>query len=348
MRDLLHDDAFSVASLTQLINDLTFQPGRISQMGLFETERINTTVALIERQDGLLRIVSPTPRGGPGVTLPKTGRNIRPLLVPHFEINDAVNADEVQNVRAAGTEDQLETVLTKVAQRQQIHADSMAVTEEHARMGAIKGIVTYAPREDGIPSEPQLNLYNEFGVTKPDVILFDFGGTATDGALLRLAQSITRQIGNALGGAVFQRVHAFVGDEFFDSLLTSKEVRESYKGTPQARVLRDGKVEAGSSWGMFEFGGIIFENYRGQVGTAAFIEPDEARFFPVGAPGVFRSIYAPADYAETVNTPGERLYTKQWTTPNGKRIELETQMNALQLCTRPEVLIEGRLVPIEP
>ncbi len=341
--DIFNDDAFSVVSLTQTINDIPFRPGRIGQMGLFEADRISTTVAMIESQGGLLRIVSPTPRGGPGVTLPKEGRNIRPLLVPHFEINDAINADEVQNVRAFGTESELETVQTKVAQRQRLHADSMALTEEHARMGAIKGVVTYAPAENGTVVPP-LNLYTEFGVTKPATVQFNFGTTATDGALLKLTQGIKRQIGDALGGAGFDHIHAFVGDNFFDGLLTSKEVRETYKNTSQASFLRDSYIDASRlSWGVFEFGGIVFENYRGKVGTEAFVATDEARFFPVGTPGLFRTVYAPADYVETVNTLGERLYTNQWTAPNRKRIELETQMNALQYCSRPPALIEGRI-----
>jgi len=29
-------------------------------------------------------------------------------------------------------------------------------------------------------------------------------------------------------------------------------------------------------------------------------------------PGLFRTVYAPADYIETVNTQGQRLYGKQY------------------------------------
>ena len=341
--DIFNNDAFSVVSLTQTINRLAFKPGRIGELGLFSADRISTTMAMIESQAGLLKIVAPSPRGGVGVTLPKGQRNLRPLLVPHFEILDAVNADEVQNVRAFGSETELETVQGKVAQRQQLHVDSFAVTEEHARMGAIKGVVTYAPLEDGTASQAPLNLYTEFGVTKPPVVQFDLDA-ASDGSLLRLTQQIKRQVGDKLAGAGFNHIHAFVGDEFFDGLLTSAEVRASYEGTTEAAFLRDSYINADQlSWGAFVYGGVIFENYRGSVGTEAFIEDDEARFFPVGVPGLFKTVYAPADYIETVNTLGERLYTKQWPSPNGKRIELESQMNALQYCSRPEVLIEGRI-----
>ncbi len=64
--------------------------------------------------------------------------------------------------------------------------------------------------------------------------------------------------------------------------------------------------------------------------------------FPIGVPGLFRTVYAPADYIETVNTQGQRLYGKQWEMQNGKGVNLEFQMNALQYCTRPRVLIPAK------
>ena len=53
------------------------------------------------------------------------------------------------------------------------------------------------------------------------------------------------------------------------------------------------------------------------------------------------SHFGPADYTETVNTIGLPRYAKQYPMPNGKGINLEVQMNAISLCTRPEVLRQG-------
>lgn len=349
--NIFENDAFSVVQLTQSINRIRFKAGRIGQMGLFGVDRISTTVAMVEVMDnGLLRIVGPTPRGGPGNTLPKGGRDLVALPVPHFEINDAINADEVQNIRAFGSESELETVVAKVNQRQALHVDSFALTEEYNRLGAITGQIVYQKASDGKLYLAPLNLFTTFGIAQPASIAFDL--EATDGTLLEQTQSVIRRMGDTLGGGMFSRVHAFVGDQFFDKLLKSPEVRESYKGTSQAEWLRAQKVTHGSdgaSWGVFEYGGIVFENYRGGTykNTAGedvtFIPTDEARFFPVGVPGLFQTVYAPADYIETVNTLGERLYTKQWESPNGKRRELESQMNTLQYCSNPGVLIRGTI-----
>lgn len=352
MANIFADDAFSAIELTQAINKIKWKAGRIGQMGLFEVDRISTTVAMVEARENILRIIGPTPRGGPGNSMPNSSREAIPLIVPHFEINDAVNADEVQNTRAFGTGDQLETVSGKVIEKLARHVDSFALTEEQTRMGAITGQVIYQQASDGVLYQEPLDLFSMFGIVQPADATFDM--TAADGTLRKQAQSVIRRIGNVMGAASFDHVHAFVGDDFYDALLMSPEVRDSFKGTSDADWLRGQKVKHGgdgASWGVFEFGGIVWENYRGGTFKStsgedvSFIETDEARLFPVGAQGLFKTVYAPADYIETVNTPGERLYTKQWPTPNGKRSEMESQMNALQYCSRPETLIRGTIEP---
>lgn len=338
MLDIFNNDAFSVTNLTDAINELKYKPGRIGEMGLFSATGVDTTTIAIEKQGDILTLVAPTPRGAPGTTVGKERRTIRNLSVPHFEINDAIYAEEVQGVRAFGTEQQLEAVMTKVAQRQALHVASLAVTEEHARMGAITGIITYA---DG----STLNLYNEFGVTPPSEVDFDLdNANPTDGALRKKCADVVRGIAAQLGGIPFDGVHAFVGDNFFDDLLKHKEVRETYKGWSEAQILRDSYIATNRpSWGVFEFGGIVFENYRGAtINGKTFIGSDKAYIFPVGVPGLFRTAYAPADYIETVNTIGQRLYAKQYEMPNGKGINLDTQMNALQYCTRPNALVPAK------
>lgn len=337
MLDVFKSNAFSVVSLTDAINKIKFVPGRLGQMGLFTTTGITTTTVAIEQKDGILVLVPPTPRGGPGTTIDKSKRSLLDIRVPHFEINDAVMAEEVQGVRAFGEESAVETVMGKVAERGQVHSQSHAATEEYARIGAVKGIVTYA---DG----STLNLFTTFGVSQETEIDFDLhtDGSAT-GAFRKKAAAAIRLIGNEMGGLPWRGVHALCGDAFYDMLIGNKEVRETYLNWNAAQELRAPYVTPGNqSWGAFEFGGILWENYRGKVGDTDFIHTDKCHLFPLAAPGLFRTYYAPADYNETVNTMGRRLYQKQYPMPNDKGIHLDTQMNALHICTRPKVLLVGR------
>lgn len=335
MLDIFNDAAFSTTSLTDAINDLKYKPGRISAMGLFAAESVDTTSIAIEKKGDILLIVPPTPRGGPGVTLDKEKRDLRSLIIPHFEINDAIMAEEVQNIRQFGKVQALETVMAKVAQRQVTHVTSHTVTEEVARLGAVQGIITYS---DG----SKLNLFREFEVSQEAEITFDLGG-AVDGALRETCTKVTRKIEDILDGIPFDGIHAFCGDNFFDALLKNKEVRDTYKGWDEAKILREAYVgPRAKNSRIFEFGGIVWENYRGAKNSPTAIDPDKVAIFPVGVPGLFKTVYAPADYVDTVNTMGQRLYMQQYVMQNKKGIHLDSQTNALQYCTRPKTLLKGK------
>lgn len=338
MLDIFKDDAFSVVELTGTINKLQFVPGRLSQMGIFTERGVRTTSVAIEEKGGILALVAPSARGGPGSTLDKAKRKIRSIAVPHFEINDAVMAEEVQGVRAFGSENELETVMGKVAERLADHTVSFAATQELARVGAYKGVVTYA---DG----SELDLFDAFGVNPHAEVDFDLDNANPESGVLRKkCAGAVRDIAKALDGVPYSGVHSICGDDFFDWLLAHPEVVESYRGTPMAEVLRQGYVLTNGQkiYGAFEFGGIVWENYRGTVGGASFVNKDKCHLAPMGAPGLFVSYYAPADYMETVNTLGQRLYAKQYDMPNGKGVSLDSQMNNLELCTRPNALIQGK------
>lgn len=337
MLDMFNSNAFGVVTLTDAISKVKFVPGRISQLGLFAVSSVATTSIAIEEKDGVLTLVAPTPRGAPGQTLLKPKRALRSLPIPHFEINDAIMAEELQGVRAFGSESQVEQLVAKVTERLAIHSQSMAATEEHARIGAVKGIVTYANGDS-------TDLFAEFGVTQDAEIDFDLDAASpAAGALRKLCAAVVRQLAGTLEGLPFQGVHAFCGDAFFDDLIAHSEVRQTYLNSTAAAELRSGYVAPGGlSYGAFEFGGIVWENYRGKVGATDFIDTNKCHIFPVGVPGLFRTYYGPGDWNDTVNTMGRRLYTRQKVMESDKGVNLDTQMNALHLCTRPKALIKGK------
>lgn len=338
MLDIFNNNAFSTTRLTQAINELTYAPGRVGELGLFDEESVDVTTIAVEKKGDILVLVPPTPRGGPGITLDKEKRDLRPLIIPHFEINDAIYAEEVQGVRAFGQERALETVVGKVSNRLVTHVRSHAVTEEFSRMGAITGIVTYA-------DSSTLDLFSEFGVTAETEIDFDLdNATPAEGVLRKKCAAVVRQVSDILGGIPFNGLHALVGDNFFDDLLAHKEVRETFKGWSEAQILRDGYIGPNrSSYGIFEFGGIVWENYRGAtISGKTFIDSNKCQIFPTGVAGLFKSVRAPADYEDTVNTMGERMYARQYAMPNGKGRHLDSQTNSLHYCSRPKTLIKGK------
>lgn len=341
MLDIFNSDAFSVTSLTDAISEKVVRPGRLGELGLFSTTSVTTLTIALERIGDTIQLVAPSPRGAPGEVRDMPKRSIENLSIPHFQRDWSVVADEVQGVRAYGSETQIATVQGLVAQKIAMNIADLDLTDEYSRIGAIQGIVTY---KDG----QTLNLFTKFGVSQPSETDFDLDAASPDDGILRKrCVAKIRETRKALGGTPFDYLHAFVGDNFFDDLLQHPEVRETYKGWSEAQILRESYIGKNrSSNPMFEFGGIVWENY-GAIddsgdGALMGINTDSAKFVPMGVPGLFRTYYAPADYEETVNTLGQRLYAKQWPMANGKGRHGETQTNVLHIATRPGCLTRAK------
>ncbi|WP_395661514.1 major capsid protein [Aestuariivirga sp.] len=213
-----------------------------------------------------------------------------------------------------------------------------ARTEEFHRLNIVK-----TGRLLDTDNSVLFDYYTEFGETPAAEIDFDLDNASpAEGVLRKKCAGIIRQMASILDGIPFTNVMAICGDTFFDDLIAHKEVRDTYKGYADAASLRGAYVSAGVNGfhGSFDFGGITWANYKG--GGTIGIDTNKCHLFPTGVPGLFRTVYGPADYIETVNTPGQRLYAKQWEMMNGKGVNLEFQMNALHYCTRPRVLIPGK------
>lgn len=339
--DVFRQNAFSVTSMTDAINKIPFTPGRAGQLIEWNERGVNTLSIMIEEKNGVLSILNPTPRGGPGAAIDKQKRTARLLAIPHYQRDDAVYADEVQGVREFGQEQSTMTVQSLINSRMSEHVRDLDLTLEYQRVGAVKGIILNG---DG---STLYNLFTEFGVVQETEVDFDLDAASpVAGALRKVCATTTRKVADNLGGSPFYGVHAICGDAFFDDLMAHTEVRASYTNTDMAKVLRDGYVYPNNEqkvYGAFEFGGIVWENYRGiYSGTSKIVDTDKCHIFPMGAPGLFRTVYGPADYVETVNTIGLPRYAKQYAMQSGKGVELEMQMNALSYCTRPKTLIKGK------
>ena len=326
---------FDVFTLTDAVNKVKYVPGRLSSLGLFRETGVTTPSVNLDYKDGVLTVVRPTPRGGPGVTVARGARSLVNLAVPHFEINDSVMAEETQGVRAFGSENTAETVASVVTEKLGTHAQSMAATQEYSRVGTVKGIITY---EDGT----QLNLFEQLRISPLPLAALDLAAD-TKGALRAALETAIIAMTDSLDGVSMTGIGAICGKGFYSKLTAHQDAADTYKNWQAAEVLRQGFVQptGGEIYGAFRFNEIVWEAYRGRIGGTPFVADEEAYLSPLGVPGLFRTYYAPADYTETVNTLGRRLYSKQYDMPNGKGVHLDTQMNALEICTRPGALLKA-------
>src|SRR5918996_6230111 len=134
--DIFSSSAFSMVALTDAINKMPYVPGRMGQLGLFREQGVSTTSVMIEEREGSLNLVETTARGAPAVQNTTNKRKARSLVVPHIALEDTILADEVQNVRAFGSESMLEGVQAGGKQRLSQKAAQMGAKLGHFPIGA--------------------------------------------------------------------------------------------------------------------------------------------------------------------------------------------------------------------
>lgn len=317
-------DAFTMVSLTAAVNKMPHKPARIGQLGLFREDGITTTTVVIEEHEGTLALIESTPRGGPAKTLAVDKRKARSFLVPHFAKESLVLPDQVQNVRAFGSENATEGVQAVINKRLAKLRAEHEVTLEYMRMGAIKGQII-----DGDGSTVLFNLFTEFGVSQ-QVHEIDLNNSSAH--IREDCVEIQRLSENELGAEVVTSYRAFCGDEFFDRFIEHDAVKETLK-YQEGKTLREDLRKG------FVFGGITWENYRGNVGGTAFIPDGDAYVVPEGT-SIFQTSFAPADTMEAVNTVGLPIYAMIAVDPEfGRWAKVHTQSNPLTMCTRPRAVI---------
>lgn len=328
MLNVFDSDAFSMVNLTAAINKLPYSPMKLGSMNLFRPKPITTTTAVVEEQHGKLYLLPTEARGTMPTFDSSRTRQARSFRVPHIPANDVVMADDVQGVRAFGSETQLQTVSQLVNEKQEALRQSHEVTWEYHRVGAVKGTILDADGTSVI-----YNLFTEFGLTQSEVE-FDFTDADLDIKLLALL--IERLIETALGGTVFTGIYAVCGNDFFDNFISHNTVATAFERWQENSFARQGIQRYD-----FEYAGITWTNYRGSIGAVDFVDSEEAHFFPLGVPDLFQQIMAPANFEETVNTMGKPIYSKMEKMRFGLGQEIHTQSNPLFICNRPQCLIKG-------
>lgn len=476
--DIFRKDTFNLVSLTAAINKLPYKPTRIGDLGLFVEKGINTTMAVIEERDGKLGLLTQRARGVMTQVNTIGLRKARAYAVPHVPINENVMADQVQNLRAFGSSDQMEPIAVAINERLQSMKDWIDTTREYYRIGSLQGILY-----DGDATTVLYNWFNEFGISQTTINV-DFtsfnpftapaaptvadggaggnlsagvykykvtfqtsngetqGGAEATTASLSVSHKVTltnipigptgtlyrnlyrtiaggaagtevfltqisdntttsytdniadaslgtntvptisnisnaglpynavmdmksvstqiiRSVEDALGVTLYRKIRVLCGNTFWDNFINHPSVVHAYE-----RYLAAGDTGTGGSFfrqqqrqqlnrqgdnvvpGGFEFAGIVWENYRGHIGSTYFIPAKQAIAFPEGTPDLFIEHLAPAPFVETVNTIGLPYYAKQEPIRFNTGIELHAESNPLPICTRPGALIS--LVQTKP
>ena len=332
MLDIFRNDAFSLTSLTDAFIKAPYKPARIGALGLFRSRGVSTTSVIIEEKDGQLSLIQTTPRGGPGSQIGSPKRTARSFVVPHLERESTIMADEVQNVRAFGSENAADAVQAKVNEHLSDLRGMHEVTLEHMRASAIQGIVKDA---DG---STLIDLFSAFGVSQQTATLSPDSSTDNGDTLRGEVVAIQRLIEAELGAEPISGYRAFCGPEFFDALRADLSVTKTLRFADPMSLLQQ---QANAR--VFSFGGVTFEEYRKSSITGTFFADDECFVFPEGT-NIFSTYFAPADFVETVNTLGLPGYAKIVSDAELNRwVKVHTQSNPLTICLRPRAVVKVTL-----
>lgn len=318
---IFQDEAFGVDALLAVINEEHELPGQIAAAGLFEEQGVASTVVQIEKDGMSLALVKAAARGAPGQAVIGDKRSMIPFNTIHLPQTFQILADEIQGIRAVGSLTELMQVQAYVARRIEKARRQLALTHEYQRIGAIKGKVVDA---DG---SSLFDIFQRFGINRPQAFSLELDNPDTD-VSAKCAEILDAQ-DDALGNVTSTGARAYCGKTLWAKLVGHKSVREAYLNWQAAAQLMGDRRQP------FEFGGITWERYKGKIGNAPFVADDRAHVVPLGVPDLFISAFAPADYAETVNTEGLPYYAKLERMKFDKGVEGEAQSNPLHLCTRP-------------
>lgn len=336
--DIFSSDAFSTVSLTTAINQIDHKPQIIGRMGLFVPKPVRTVTVAVEQRDQTLSLIQTSQRGAPLEEGQSVKRTIRDFRTVRIAKGDTVMADEIQNIRAFGSESELQQVQTEIMARQARLLDDIELTWENMRLSAVQGVLTDA---DG---STLYDWFSEFGVSQDAEIDFDLdNATPASGALLKKCDQVLTQTRQAAKGAFVPgtRVIGLCGTNFWRDLIAHPEIQELFRqqvlyGDQTGLVNMIGGVPTD----MVQYGGITFMRYWGtDDDSTVAIASDKCKFFPMGARDAFEVAYAPMESFQFANTPGQPLYSMivrdtdrdMWARP-------EVYSYPLMICTRPKML----------
>jgi hypothetical protein len=113
------NDAFNMVALTAAINRIPNNYGRLEQLNLMPAEGVRTRTILIEEMSGVLNLLPTMPVGAPSSLGTQGKRKVRSFVIPHIPHDDVVLPEEVQGLRAFGSENDLEALSNLIARKLQ-------------------------------------------------------------------------------------------------------------------------------------------------------------------------------------------------------------------------------------
>lgn len=339
------DPRFGVFALSEAIIQWPAQFGLLSNweslfgMPLFGEKGIPETVVRVDVKKKDLHIIPSTPRGTPGIKDTVDQRGIKIFPTFRHQLDGTLLADEFQNVRAWGTDAQLDVIEDRVMEKQFDQQRKQMQTLEYLRWGALRGTVYDA---DGVSE-----LYNVYDMMGEQQKTIDFHMGQAGDPIQDATDELLDHMELEAGGEPIDGVVVITSPGYHKKLMANDAFRQAYNyfaGAPYNPNRQNMRRP-------FEHKGVYYLRHNGRAkylapdgteSTHVFIPDNEAIAIPLGTQQVFRSYFAPADRVETVNTVNEwnnRMYSWIELMKGNKGFEVYSQQNPLNLVLKPRLVV---------
>lgn len=343
-----------VVDLSNTINIIPNQWGLFQQLGIFESEAKAQKTVLVPRFEWSEALIPDRNWDERNNASQGPTRDYLTVKVPHFPLDDAITPQDIDGVVAwenvfAGI--QTETVASTRARKMQQMRMNHARTLEYARAQLITTGGVYAPNGTMRTSYGStVNFYTEFGVTRTELTM-DLTNLTVD-PLAEVEPIIAAIQDGLVSGDTVSSFVAVCSPEFFNALITHPFVVDAYKyyARVQGADVLTGRLTA-NAYGLdarfrtFDYGGILFIEYRGSFGGTPYIPAGDAYVFPVGGSALFKTYYAPANRFNTVNTTASEAYWFEYMNEKNDIIEIMSESNFLNALLRPQALVRVSIAP---
>ena len=213
-------DAFGVVVLSDAINDITPQYGRLGAMGLFRDEGVDQRTVAVDFDPVTNQLLPQSRWGGPGVANKTQVARTRSYALPHFPINDQILAGDLQGRRQPGSSD-VQTAQWLLAKKMREMKLKLEQTIEWMKLGVLKS----GQIKDGL-GNLILDIYADFGITQA-VTSFALATSTTD--IMGKIAAQKRVVLANLRGELMSQFIGLCSDTFYDALVSPRVYRPAVR-----------------------------------------------------------------------------------------------------------------------
>lgn len=325
----MRNGEFQVLDYSGLVELTPRQDLLITNMNLFTPHYLKTTTVSLDRVDEGIADFEARRRGGPRNYIGSERATNRQLEVPFFPLDRQINAADIQNFRAYGTESETKTVqqeMDRIMRRLRRYHTRLT---EKAMFAAVMGF-------SHAPSDPrcQYNYYDIWGVTQATANI-DFTDYNIDPMDVIEAQARGHIIDVAGDDGDNYEIIVLASRRWFTGLINHPLVAGAYANYPSTQEILRRRLGGNANNRIFEHKNILFiEDISGNIPAGqAFIMPRGFEMFDIW--------YSPADDIDDANTVAKEIYVWYKESSYNRERKVETETSFLTTNTRPELVVKS-------